>query len=110
RRQPRGERQPQGEKVEKIEKATTLVAGAAQAAAPGAVRVPAEKPNAPLKVEEGISPVITDEPLTQVEGSLAADGSAPSTETKDTEGGQRRRRGRRGGRRRRRQEDGTQAG
>jgi ribonuclease E len=110
RRQPRGERQPQGEKVEKIEKATTLVAGAAQAVAPGAVRVPAEKPNAPLKDEEGISPVITDEPLTQVEGSLAADGSAPSTETKDTEGGQRRRRGRRGGRRRRRQEDGTQAG
>ena len=110
RRQPRGERQPQGEKAEKIEKATTLVAGAAQAVAPGAVRVPAEKPNAPLKDEEGISPVITDEPLTQVEGSLAADGSAPSTETKDTEGGQRRRRGRRGGRRRRRQEDGAQAG
>jgi ribonuclease E len=109
-RRQRGERQPQGEKVEKIEKATTLVAGAAQAVAPGAVRVPAEKPNAPLKDEDGISPVITDEPLTQVEGSLAADGSAPSTETKDTEGGQRRRRGRRGGRRRRRQEDGTQAG
>jgi ribonuclease E len=110
RRQPRGERQPQGEKVEKIEKATTLAAGAAQATAPGAVRLPAEKPNAPLNDEEGISPVITDEALTQVEGSLAADGSAPSTETKDTEGGQRRRRGRRGGRRRRRQEDGTQAG
>jgi ribonuclease E len=110
RRQPRGERQPQGEKVEKIEKATTLVAGAAQTAASGAVRVPTEKPNAPLNDEDGISPVITDEALTQVEGSLAADGSAPSTETKDTEGGQRRRRGRRGGRRRRRQEDGTQAG
>src|SRR6187402_3868846 len=60
RRQPRGERQPQGEKVEKIEKATTLVAGAAQTAAPGAVRVPAERPNAPLKDEEAISPVITD--------------------------------------------------
>jgi ribonuclease E len=110
RRQPRGERQPQGEKAEKIEKATTLVAGAAQAAASGTVHVPAERPAAPLTDDEGISAVITDEALTQVEGSVAADGGAPSTESKDTEGGQRRRRGRRGGRRRRRQEDGTQAG
>ena len=111
--QPRGERQPQGEKAEKaVIAAVATTATAAQAVSPQAPRVPAEKPVAPaVKDEDKLIAANADAPVTDIEATIAADGSVPANDaTKETEGGQRRRRGRRGGRRRRRQEDGAQAG